>query len=141
MVTHDFSRPTVRVSVILGGNSHTVDLPADRIGDAVTAFEDHHAGTMTPERCIEVAAAAAGDGDAHLVAAASLWLWLFHPVDGEINAGRLGGMIASNGSALLTAQVCERSGAWTHRLFAMPRLPGTVRPYQRTKRDLRRRWT
>ena len=146
MITHDFHRPippgTVRIFVIHSGESFTVDLPSDRIADTINAFEDH-CGPLSADRCMAAAAAAAGDDDddAHVVTLAALWLFLFSPGDeGVMNAGRLGEAIASNGSALLTAMVCPRSGTWTHRLFAMPRLPGTVAPYRATKRDQRRRW-
>ncbi len=143
MLTHEFSSPippgTVRISVIIGGDSYTVDLPSDRISDTLTALEDH-AGPMTADRCMVAAAEAAGDGDAHVVTAAALWLYLFQPVEGEINGERLAEMIATNGSAMLTAMVCETSGAWTFKLFAMPRWPTTVRPYSATERDRRRRW-
>jgi hypothetical protein len=144
MVTHDFHRPippsTVRVSVILGGDSYTVDLPSAQLGDTLQAFEDH-CGPLSTDRCMAVAAAAAGHDDAHVVTSAALWLFLFQPGDqGIMNAGRLGEMIASNGSALLTATVCEQSGYWSFRLFAMPRWPGVVKPHRATKRDLRRPW-
>jgi hypothetical protein len=144
MITHDFHRPipsgTVRISVILGGDSFTVDLPSDQISDTINAFDDH-CGPLSADRCMAAAAAAAGDDDAHVVTSAALWLFLFQPGDeGIMNAGRLGEAIASNGSALLTAAVCPRSGTWTHRLFAMPKWPTVVAPYQRAKRDIRRRW-
>jgi hypothetical protein len=144
MVTHDFHRPippsTVRVSVILGGDSYTVDLLSDRIGDAIQAFEDH-AAPLTADRCMAVAAAAAGDDDAHVVTAAALWLFLFQPGDEcMMNTGRLGEMIASNGSAMLTAMVNETTGEWSFRLFGMPRWPAAIGPSRTTKRDLRRRW-
>jgi hypothetical protein len=144
MITHDFHRPippgTVRISVIHSGDSYTVDLASDRIGDTINAFEDH-AGPLTTERCMDVAAAAAGDDDAHVVTSAALWLFLFSPGNECVmNAGRLGEMIASNGSAMLTAMVDEETGEWTFKLFAMPRWPTVIAPYQRTKRDLRRRW-
>jgi hypothetical protein len=87
------------------------------------------------------AAAAAGDDDTHVVTSAALWLFLFSPGhEGVMNAGRLGEMIASNGSALLTATVNETTGEWSHRLFGMPRWPTDVRPYRATKRDQRGRW-
>jgi hypothetical protein len=141
---HDFYRPippsTVRVSVILGGDSYTVDLPSDRLGDTLTAFEYQNA-PLTADRCMAVAVAAARDDDAHVVTSAALWLFLFQPGDECVmNTGRLGEMIASNGSALLTAVVCARSSAWTFRLFAMPRWPAAVASHRATKRDLRRRW-
>jgi hypothetical protein len=144
MITHDFHRPippgTVRISVIHSGESFTIDLASDRLGDTLTACEDH-AGPLSADRCMAAAAAAAGDDDAHVVTSAALWLFLFSPGDESLmNTGRLGEMIASNGSALLAAQACERSGEWSFRLFAMPRVPGTVLPYRRTKRDIRRRW-
>jgi hypothetical protein len=144
MITHDFQRPippgTVRISVILGGDSFTVDLPSDQISDTINAFDDH-CGPLSADRCMAAAAAAAGDDDAHVVTSAALWLFLFQPGDeGIMNAGRLGEAIASNGSAMLTATVNETTGEWAFKLFGMPRLPGTVAPYQRTKRDLRRRF-
>jgi len=94
MVTHDFHRPippsTVRVSVILGGDSYTVDLPSAQLGDTLQAFEDH-CGPLSTDRCMAVAAAAAGHDDAHVVTSAALWLFLFQPGDqGIMNAGRLG---------------------------------------------------
>jgi hypothetical protein len=143
MITHEIHRPippgTVRISVIHSGDSYTVDLPSDQISDTINAFDDH-CGPLSTDRCMAAAAAAAGDDDAHVVTSAALWLFLFQPGDqGTMNAGRLGEAIASNGSALLTAMVCPRSGVWTFKLFAMPRLPGTVRPYRPTQRDLRRR--
>jgi hypothetical protein len=144
MITHNFYRPippgTVRISVTLGGDSYTVDLASSRLGDVVTAFEYQNA-PLTADRCMAVAAAAARDDDAHVVTSAALWLFLFQPGDECVmNTGRLGEMIASNGSAMLTAVVCARSGAWTFRLFAMPRWPGSIKPHQATKRDLQRRW-
>jgi hypothetical protein len=143
MITHDFSRPippgTVRISVIHSGECFTLDLPSDRIATTIQAFEDH-AGPMSVDRCMAVAAEAANDGDTHLVTAAAVWLWLFHPIEGALNTGRLGEMVASHGSALLTAMVCETTGEWTHRLYAMPRWPAAVRPYSATSRDRRRRW-
>ena len=144
MITHDFHRPipfgTVRISVIHSGDSYTIDLPSGRLSDTINAFEDR-AGPLTTDRCMAVAAAAAGDGDAHLVTSAGLWLFLFRPShECVMNAGRLGEMIASNGSALLTAQACPKSGEWAFKLFALPRWPTVIAPYQRTKRDLRRWW-
>jgi hypothetical protein len=143
MITHEFNRPippgTVRVSVIHSGESFTVDLASDRLGDAVTAFEYQNA-PLTADRCMTLAAEAAGDDDAHVVTSAALWLFLFQPGDDcAMNAERLAEVIKANGSALLTAQVCERSGTWTHRLFAMPRWP-TIAPSRATQRDRRRRW-
>jgi hypothetical protein len=145
MVTHDFSTPippgTVRISVIHSGESFTIDLASAKLGDTVQAFEDHcDAGPLTADRCMAVAAEAANDGDAMLVTAAALWLWLFHPIEGVLNTGRLGEMITSHGSALLTAMVCEKTGEWTHRIYAMPRWPPGVAPHRATSRDLRRRW-
>jgi hypothetical protein len=91
MVTHDIHRPippsTVRISVILGGNSFTVDLPSAKLGATLQAFEDH-SGPLSSDRC---AAEAAGADDAHVVTSAALWLFLFQPGDqGIMNAGRLG---------------------------------------------------
>jgi hypothetical protein len=88
-----------------------------------------------------MAAAAARDDGAHVVTAAALRLFLFqHGAECEINTERLAEMITINGSALLTAVACETTGAWTFRLFAMPRWPAVVRPYRATERDRRRRW-
>jgi hypothetical protein len=142
MVTHDFHRPippsTVRVSVILGGDSFTMDLPSAKLGATLQAFEDH-AGPLSEDRCMAVVAAAARDDDGHVVTSAALWLFLFQPgEESEINAERLAEMIRDDGSVLLTAMVCERSGAWTFQLFAMPRWPAMA-PYRATARD-RRRW-
>jgi hypothetical protein len=142
MITHDFHCPippsTVRVSVILGEDSFTVDLPSAKLGDMLQVFEDH-CGPLSTDRCAEVAAAARDD-DAHVVTAA-LWLFLFQPgAECEINTERLAEMITTNGSALLTAMACETTGAWTFKLFAMPRWPAVVRPYRATERDRRRRW-
>jgi hypothetical protein len=57
MVTHDFHCPippsTVRVSVILGGDSFTVDLPSAKLGATLQAFEDH-SGPLSSDRCAEV---------------------------------------------------------------------------------------
>jgi hypothetical protein len=130
MITHDFHCPippsTVRVSVILGGDSFTVDLPSAKLGDTLQAFEDH-CGPLSTDRCAEVAAA--------------LWLFLFQPgAECEINTDRLAEMIKANGSALLTAMACETTGEWTFKLFAMPRWPAVVAPYRATERDRRRRW-
>ena len=144
MITHDFHRPippgTVRISVIHSGDSYTVDLASSRLGDAVTAFEYQHA-PLTADHCMALAATAAGDDDAHVVTSAALWLFLFQPgPESEMNAQRLAEAIKADGSALLTAVVCEMSGAWTFRLFAMPRWPGAVRPSRAAQRDVRRRW-
>jgi hypothetical protein len=141
MVTHDIHRPippsTVRISVILGGNSFTVDLPSAKLGATLQAFEDH-SGPLSSDRC---AAEAAGADDAHVVTSAALWLFLFQPGDqGIMNAGRLGEAIASNGSAMLTATVYETTGEWAFKLFGMPRWPAVVMPSRATKRDLRRRF-
>jgi hypothetical protein len=141
MITHDFSRPippgTVRVSVIHSGECFTLDLPSAKIASTIQAFEDH-SGPMSEGRSMAVAVEAANDGDAILVTSAALWLFLFQPVDGEINAERLGEMMERNGSALLTAMACETTGAWTHKLYAMPRWPTGVSPHRATGRS--RRW-
>jgi hypothetical protein len=142
MLTHDFSRPippsTVRISVIHSGECFTLDLPSDRIGARVQALEDH-CGPLTDVRCMEVAAAAANDGDTHMVTSAALWLALLQPGgESAVRTGRLAEMVSANGSALLTAMACETSGAWTFKLFAMPRWPTGVAPYRATGRS--RRW-
>ena len=145
MATHEFHRPippgTVRVSVIHSGDSYTLDLASSSIPATIQAFEDHCDGALTADRCIEVAAEAAGDGDARLVVSAALWLFLLQPGgEGEMNSIRLAEMIATQGSALLASQACELSGAWTHKLFAMPRWPASIAPSRPTQRDVRRRW-
>ncbi len=144
MLTHEFNRPippgTVRISVIHGGDSFTLDLPSAKLTDTLQAFEDHcDAAPLTVDRCMAVAAAAASDDDAHLVTSAALWLFHFDGVHGEINGERLAEMVHTNGSAMLTAMVCQTTGAWTHQLYAMPRWP-TVAPYRATSSDRRRRW-
>jgi hypothetical protein len=145
MTSHDFHRPippgTVRVSVIHSGECFTLDLPSDRIATTVQAFEDHCEDPMSADQCMAVAVEAADDGDAHMVTAAALWLFLLQPGgEGEMNSIRLAEMISTNGSALLTAMACEKTGEWTHRLYAMPRWPAGVAPHRPTSRDLRRRW-
>lgn len=125
--------------MIHSGDNFTLDLPSGQIGATLQAFEDQ-CGPLTADRCTAVAVAARDD-DVHVVISAALWLFLFRPsVECEMNAQRLAEIIRDDGSVLLTAMFCDRSGAWTFRLFAMPRWPAVVAPYRATSRDIRRRW-
>jgi hypothetical protein len=60
MIAHDVYGPippvTLRISVIHAGDSFTLDLPPDRLGGTIRAFEDHYGGPMLADRCMAVAA-------------------------------------------------------------------------------------
>ena len=130
-------------------SANAADFPTNRLSAILEAFAEladidafDESGQQAVQRSQKAAVAAVQDGDAYLVAVGALWLFLKQPgAESEMNGATLTRMIAENGACLLTVTVGQGTGgAWDFRLFAMPRWPTSLRPYEASVRDTRRRW-